>query len=123
MFVRILFTEVIVRILENCTYLGEYISVRILLTKIIVRILEDCTYLGEYVFTRSRPDLELKFKISLAIKDPGASATTIVAGAGTGTTEPGGTIAAETGTSAGAGTGMTGGMAAISFSRFRSGYR
>ena len=123
MFVRILLTKAIVRILENCTYLGKYISVRILLTKVIVHILEDCTYLGEYISTRSRPDLELKFTISLAFKDPGASATTIVAGAGTGTIEPGGTIAAETGTGTGAGTGMTGGMAAISLSRFRSGYR
>ena len=49
--------------------------------------------------------------MSLVFKDPGVSANTTAAGA-TGT---GGAIAA--------GTGITGGLAAISFSRFRSGYR
>ena len=57
MCVRILLTKVIVRILEDCTYLGEYISVRILLTKVIVRILEDYTYLGEYISIKYDEDI------------------------------------------------------------------
>ena len=60
---------------------------------------------------RSRPGLELKFTMSLAFKDPGVTANTTAAGA-TGT---GGGIVV--------GTGITGGLAAISFSRFRSEYR